>query len=1036
MRLSGFNTESEKPEMLPDPVQPLPAAGAAPGDLDSIRFVTILFADIVGSTRLIASLEPDDARDLLDASILLIQQAIHELGGLVVRVQGDGVMAVFGVQPAAEDHALRGALAGLRINELMKSGIMGILPAPQVRVGVHSGPVLLRQQDNDFGRILDVVGHAAHVAGQTEKIAKPGGVAISATALSLIAEPCAVEPAGTVASGADERGEAVFALAAINLDGSDSLPVKGNATVPLIGRTAELAMVHAEVRRLALREPDATEAHDCRALGIIGEAGIGKSRLLLEAARLGAGLGVTFVAVRGSALMAAVPFGCLGAPLRLLIDLLRPFAPDPAAAAQMSDQESACLDGLLGKTDAWLAHLTPDDRNHIATQTVLRLARLAARHIRVLLLVDDVQYIDSESMSALAAICHDLASPAEQGPMPGLALILAGRPEAMPKLQAMCRTVITLGPLSPPSARTLVSLINRLAPLDDGTMERIIERAEGLPLALHEFAMTAQDSGLSAHERTLDPVNDQLPVRLDALLAARLAALDVDSNRLCQFCAALGPVFALQRLEKGAALVCRNPAGAIARLIEARVIEFAGTGQARFTHQLVQEAAYRAMARKRRRAMHARVLEMLQAGMADAQDALAPTHAELATHAEKAGLFEQALGHLWNACTQALGLAAIEAVQELHDRARSIAELLPPEAAPAARARFGLLVFDTLQQLSLEQSLRAEMLALAEGAIDLGPGARTVARINMALIEWIDGAPTRGSRWLAQAEADLDAHESLPRRTYADLVGAYLAYSLGQTREAVDRIERLGNRLDDGLRGATFGAVVVIPHVLARAFGAWYLTDLGETSKARSWIAEALNLSRRYRHAYSRLLADLARGYLHYRAGRLCKALPILRAAYADCLRHRFHGFEPASASWLALCLIDLGLLDEAQTIVEETVARGHFLKVRTSATYYLHEARCRLALAQGDAASAEALAGVALDHARACEDVVHELHALVLCAEVRAKTGRTVAAAGMTDPAMLATRARQLGLAGLAVAVERLGLGVAAVPVEGTGKR
>ncbi|MFN3469651.1 MAG: adenylate/guanylate cyclase domain-containing protein [Novosphingobium sp.] len=997
--------------------------------------MTVLFADIVGSTRLLGSLEPDDARDLLDASILLIQQAIHELGGLVVRVQGDGVMAVFGVQPAAEDHALRGALAGLRINELMKSGIMGILPAPQVRVGVHAGPVLLRQQDNDFGRILDVVGHAAHVAGQTEKIARPGGVAITATALSLIVEPCAVEPAGTVASGADERGEAVFTLGAVNLGGGDSLPVKGNATVPMIGRTAELAMVHAEVRRLATREPDAAGTQDCRAIGIIGEAGIGKSRLLLEAARLGAGLGVTFVAIRGSALLAAVPFGCLGAPLRLLTDLLRPFAPDPAAAARMSAQERACLDGLLGKTDAWLTDLTPGDRNHIATQTVLRLARLAARHIRVLLLVDDVQYIDSESMSALAAICHDLSSPAEPASLPGLALILAGRPEATPKLQAMCRTVITLAPLSPPSARTLVSLVNRLAPLDDGTVERIIERAEGLPLALHEFAITALDGGPETDGRTGDAANQQLPVRLDALLAARLATLDVDASRLCQFCAALGPVFALQRLERGAALVCRNPAGAITRLIEARVIEFAGTGQARFTHQLVQEAAYRAMARKRRQAMHARVLEMLQAGMTEAQETFAPSHAELASHAEKAGQFEQALGHLWNACTQALGLAAIEAVQELHDRARSIAERLPPEAAAAARARFGLLVFDTLQQLSLEQSLRPEMQALAEGEIDLGPGARTVARINMALIEWIDGAPMRGTRWLAQAEADLDAHESLPRRTYADLVAAYLAYSLGQTREAVDRIERLGNRLDDGLRGATFGAVVVIPHVLARAFGAWYLTDLGETSKARSWIAEALNLSRRYRHAYSRLLADLARGYLHYRAGRLHKALPILRAAYGDCLRHRFHGFEPASASWLALCLIDLGLLDEAHEIVEETVARGNFLKVRTSATYYLHEARCRLALAQGDAAAAEALGGTALDHARACEDVVHELHALVLCAEVHAQTGRTVAAAGTTDPDLLAAGARELGLAGLARAVERLRQGAAAAPVEAAGR-
>lgn len=122
-------------------------ADSLPGlasELDSIRFATILFADIVGSTRLIRALDPEDARDLIDSSITLIKRAIHEFDGLVVRVQGDGVMAVFGVHPAAQDHALRAALAARRIVDQMNRGTAGNLPSPQARVGIHAGPVLLR----------------------------------------------------------------------------------------------------------------------------------------------------------------------------------------------------------------------------------------------------------------------------------------------------------------------------------------------------------------------------------------------------------------------------------------------------------------------------------------------------------------------------------------------------------------------------------------------------------------------------------------------------------------------------------------------------------------------------------------------------------------------------------------------------------------------------------------------------------------------------------------------------------------------------
>ncbi|MBF9152400.1 AAA family ATPase [Novosphingobium jiangmenense] len=982
----GFDTAAGQP------VQPItgPTGGQVPplsGDIEAVRFATILFADIVGSTRLISVLDPEDARDVLDSTISLIAKAIHDFDGLVVRVQGDGVMAVFGVHPAVEDHAVRAALAARAIVERMRTGPSGILPAPRARVGLHSGPILLRRQDNDFGSILDVVGHATHVAGQIEKLCPPASVAISATTVSLIAEPCELLPLGTIASEIDQRGEAVFELAAVDFAGGDRIPVKGNATSPLIGRDAELDAV-----KSLLNDPSG------RALGILGEAGMGKSRLLLEGARHAAGLGVTVLVVRGNALLAPVPFGCLGAPVRHLMELLRPLVPDVALAATLTPEQTECLEGLVGNRQTWLAHLAPGDRNRIATQTILRLFQLAVSQLPLLLLVDDGQYLDRESLAVLGGV--------REGRI--MQMLMAGRPEAGDSLSRCCDEVLALNPLAPSAARSLVAMINRFAPLDDVTIDRILERAEGLPLALQEFAVTAQ---AEEDGEAFDP-SARVPARLDALLGARLAALDDDATRLCQFCAALGPAFPLSRLQQGAALVCRNPASAINRLVEARVVEFAVANQARFTHQLVQEAAYRTMPRRRRTAMHAKALEML--GTRQSHEGEAASHAELATHAEKAGQPQPALAHLWEASQQALSLAAIDSVRQLYQRARVMAARLDPAAAAFERARFSLLAFDTLQQLSQEQVTREDMALLADGTVDMGPGIRTVARINMAVLDWIDGAPLKGEAWLARAEADLDAHDSIPRRTYADLVGAYLAFSQARPREAIARIERLGSRLDDGQRGSTFGAVVVIPHVLARAFGAWYLTDLGDTAKARSWVAEALNLSRRYAHDYSRLVADLAHGYLHYRKGRFDRALGILRGAYADCLRHNFVGFEPASASWLALTLIELGRLREAEAVLAESVARGHFRDVRTSATYYLHEARARLALAQGKTVQAADLAAEALEHCRSCGEAMHELHALVLCREVEAQTGMAVWGAQDVPADELVKRIGEVGIASL----------------------
>lgn len=958
---------------------------------EQVRFATILFADIVGSTRLSGALDPEDVRDVLDRALRIVKDAIHALGGMVLRVQGDGVMAVFGVRPAVEDHALRASLAGRQIVEEMSHGLLGIVPSPSVRVGIHSGLVLLRWQDNDFGTMLDVVGHAANLAGQVERRAAEGTVAISATTLDLIGEACEVRPIDTITVGEAAAPLPVFALERVDMARGDRVSVKGSARHPLVGREGALDALHELVGRVVRGTG--------RAMAIIGDAGMGKSRLLAEAAEAAEAQGARFVTVRGSELTGDVPFACLAPTMRHLVELLARDKREVALDARLTREEAECLAGLAAGTQTWLASASPGERRRIAVATARTVLRMVAREMPLLVLADDFQYIDGETRDLLRSLAGAVR-------LSGLGVVLASRPGPSADLTDVVEQMIALANLTREQARSLIARIAGETPLPGELVEEIATRSAGLPLAITEFTTAAM-----ARSATDAPSADApLPARLESLFTLRLDGLEGEAARLVHLCATLGPTISNERLHRIGSALLANVDEAIARLVEHRILVFDHRSQARFSHQLLQEAAYRTLSRAERRALHATVYAELarEAAPFGPSDA---TQAELATHAERAGLLAEALRHLWKACNEAVALAAIESIPRLYERACALTDRVGGEEGARQRARFALLAFDALQQLSQEQVVRADMAAVAEGSIALGPEFRTIARINLALLDWIDGAPLRARGWLAQAEADLADDPSMPRRVYADITGAYIAYSLAEPDVALDRLRRMTDSLRNGSAAETFGAVVVIPHILALSFGGWYAADLGQTALSRRWIDEALTISYAHQHNYSRLLADLANGFQHYRSGNIGEATEILRVAHDHCLRHRFLGFEPAAVSWLALCLIEAGHIDEARSVLEASIARGNFRRIRTSATYYHYEARTRLALTLGQTGAALDLSAQAIAHCEGCGEVMHLHHARVLREEVLLATGTATPRAREAEHRALMAQLAKVGL-------------------------
>lgn len=929
-----------------------------------VRHITILFADIVGSTGIIRDLDPEEARDVLDGTLQIVRDAVHDFGGSVARVQGDGLMAAFGVITASEDHALRAAMAGCQIRDRVSAyqPPPALAKAVQLRVGIHSGTILLRWQQSDFGRILDIVGSAAHVAARIEQHCPPGSIAISEAALSMVSESSDAVRICQIERGETDQPIDVFELRALYPSQPGNLRALNKSQLPMVGRDDVIAAI----RELLPAGFLAADAPTETALAIVGEPGIGKSRVLAEAAYIADQSNIRYAAIRGREIDRNTPFGAAIPTLRFIASLIDRKDGNGKDFAEMTPEEFECLASLTGIATSTGATMAPDDRNRLFNSAVAKLLRHVVALERFILLVDDVQYLDSETL----AILNNLLN---RDQVAGLTILLAGRHEADACFASLSVKRITLAPLDAAQARRLIEQATTGSANAAELHDRIAERAGGLPLAIEEFSNFLNCQ--TGNDRIAD---SYLPPRLENLFSRRIDDLTPDAAQLCSFCCAMGPELSADRLRELAPVIGIDLDTSIQALVEARILRIDMSGPIRFSHQLLQEAGYRNLGNRRRREIHADIYRAL-AGVAAGTPA---SPAELARHAEKAGQTLDALHHLRQACDQAIAIAAIETVHAIYLQVRRICGTMD-DGGQRHASRFALIAFDALQQLGFEQEARRDFLAITTGSVDLGPEALTVAQINMALIEWINGASQSASLFLDQASLTLQSCESFPRRVYFELVSAYVDFVLGQPQGAVDRLARLTDRLRSQHAGDTFGAVVVIPNILALSFGAWFATDTGNHAMADAWVGEALRISQGQGHDYSRLLARLAQGYLLYRNGSASLAVAVLEEAHRSCLEQKFLGFEPAATSWLALAMIDCDRVADAEAIMSASVARGYFARINTSASYYHYEARCRLKLAIGHWADATSLAEGALDHARKYQDATHELHALVLNVEV-----------------------------------------------------
>jgi class 3 adenylate cyclase/tetratricopeptide (TPR) repeat protein len=891
--------------------------------------VTVLFADIKSSLELLAGRDPEEARGLLDPVLDLMMQAVHRYEGTVNQVMGDGIMALFGVPLAQEDHALRACCAALRIQEAIghySDQTLRRYGVPiQVRVGVNSGEVVVRSIGSDLGMDYTAVGETTHLAGRLEQMAKPGTIVCGPATLHLAEGFLRYRSLGPIPI----RGLA-HPVTIAEVTGIEPGHIRFHVAVarglsPFVGRRDEHAAIVRALERAAQGRG--------QILLLVGEAGIGKSRLCWEALRslpLGDWL---HLHAGGSSYSTQVPHAPLAAVLRTYCAV--DDGDDPHQARDKVATRLAAVGAtgpwilpaflalleLPGDDSAWTA-LDPPRRRHFTTQAIVDWLMGESAMRPVVLLLEDLHWIDHGTQAVLDALAERVAT---------CRILVLGncRPEYADSLER--RGAVTLLPVSPLSRSGAEDLLRQLLG-DDPSLAALTallaERAGGNPLFLEEMVRALVETGVLAGSpsayRLMGSVDRvTVPPSVHAILAARIDRLAADDKHTLQTAAVIGDEVPLALLVATTAEAEAEVHARLTRLRDAGFLYEASLypGFAYgFAHALVREVAYTGLIQDRRRTLHDHVLCAMEQLYAER---LAEHVERLSQHAVAAGDWPKAVRYLREAGAKAATRTAYTEAAAHYEQAVAALERLP--GTPENRATAIDLCFErrnALYPLGRIAQDREHLLAAMPAAEALGDERRLgwllayLAR-DTSLLGDPGGALTLGER-------ALDIAARLGDHRLHTLTTAYLGVAQHARGEYRDAVRRLTEAIA-GLRAGALLEPLGLPGPAAVFFRAWLagaLTRLGQFSEGRRRALEALDIAATARQPLSLAVA-------HYSVGLLClfrldlpAAIRALEESLEQCLRWSLRAWFPNIASHLGFAYARSGRLEEGLDLLQQAVDR------------------------------------------------------------------------------------------------------------------
>ncbi|MGE2726032.1 adenylate/guanylate cyclase domain-containing protein [Mycolicibacterium pulveris] len=636
---------------------------ASPGERKQI---TVLVIDVVGSMKLASALDPERLRELMNELFNRAAAVIQRYQGTVDKFTGDGLMALFGAPLALEDHALRACIAALEIQEVNKCLADEVRRSDgielQLRVGLNSGEVIAGDIGAGPGSYT-AVGHPVGMAQRMEAAAPPNGVLCSQVTAALVESVATLGPVEEVVVKGEARPVPARRLLAVE----PGKKVVGRNEGAMLGRDAELDWLRKFLG-----------ASTGGLVAVVGDPGVGKSRLVDEFAAIAATDCVDVVTARCEAHTKTLAFHALSRMLRAM------FPVEGLSDADARELTVAQYNGLLppqspdaqmlfeamgiARSDAEPLPVTIDGRRRRLVDVMAQAA--LARPTRTVFILEDAHWIDAPSDEVLSQFAATLN-------VTNSTFVVTCRPEFHGALRQSSRHAITLAPLTGSTTASLVEQLLGNDPSLKSLTDRVARAALGNPFFAEEIVRDLAGGGVLTGSRgdyrlAHDISEISVPATVQAVLAARIDRLPTEAKSILNAAAVIGNGFGLETLS---ALLPDAQPSRLADLVSAELIdqtEFVPRQRYCFRHPLVRTVAYESQLAATRAQAHRR----LAAAAKGHDPATADENAELiATHYEAAGDLVDAY-HWHMRAAEWLALRDLQAARTRWESARSIADRL------------------------------------------------------------------------------------------------------------------------------------------------------------------------------------------------------------------------------------------------------------------------------------------------------------------------------------------------------------------------
>jgi len=813
--------------------------------------VTVLFADVSGSMDLAEQEDPEEWREIMQRFFSLLADTVTRFEGTVDKFTGDGIMAVFGAPVAHEDHARRACYAALQMlddvaeyaGELRRAKGLNF----STRIGINSGEVVAGAIDGGGGSSYTAIGHTVGLAQRMEALAEPGKAYLTESTAELARGYLDLRDLGEFEIKGASRPVQVFELAGVGAARSRLDLARERGFSSFVGREAELA----QLERALERGKDGAAT----AVGVVAEPGIGKSRLYLEFVQRCRSEGLEVFEAQAQAHGKSIPF-------MPILQMLRSFYgisdqdPEQLAREKIAGR-SLLLDpafapdlplifDFLGVPDPErpVPQMNPEGRQRALADFLCRLVGNPARKKALVLVVEDLHWIDEGSQTMLNGLVEGMAG------TPTLVLVNY-RPEYTPAwADADVFETIELQPLSRADTAKLLRDLAGEDPSLDGIDEPIHERTGGNPFFIEEIVRELAESGyLEGRQgayRLARPIEDAgVPVTVQAVLAARIDRLDPVAKQLLQVASVVGKEMSVEALRLTAGLVEEEVERAIVELSDAGFLyeaEIYPQRQLAFRHPLTREVAYGTQLASQREATHAAAARaMIELETQDRHDELA---ALIADHLKQGGATLEAARWSARAAHWAGHSRPRDAMRLWHDVMELAGELEENEETDALGIASRLAQIQFAWRVGMDLDEQAQLLAEAEKIADRRGDLHSLVLLKMSTSAR-PGLQQHTDTWIAQVEemnqlADQAGDPHL--RVAIRAAGAY-AYLVAGDFDGYDRALDEMIELTGGDISVGSGIILNTPLAWAHMGKGMVRREQGDLDGAEPFFERALEIS-------------------------------------------------------------------------------------------------------------------------------------------------------------------------------------------------